>query len=112
MIERPEDALRVLAAERGDAIVVPTMTTAPAWRSLAPGDLSVTCVGFMGGASSLGLHSTRGTPKSRLAAEARIPLARSGAATIRRGNAPRAASASRARSSPSRSSPAESARYA
>jgi sulfopyruvate decarboxylase subunit beta len=66
MIERPEDALRVLAAERGDAIVVPTMTTAPAWRSLAPGDLSVTCVGFMGGASSLGLGMALARPNRRV----------------------------------------------
>jgi phosphonopyruvate decarboxylase len=66
MIERPEDALRVLAAERGDAIVVPTMTTAPAWRSLAPGDLSVTCVGFMGGASSLGLGMALARPDRRV----------------------------------------------
>jgi phosphonopyruvate decarboxylase len=66
MIERPEDALRVLAAERGDAIVVPTMTTAPAWRRLAPGDLSVTCVGFMGGASSLGLGMALARPDRRV----------------------------------------------
>ena len=33
MIEKPEDVLRAIAAERGDAIVVPTMTTAPAWRT-------------------------------------------------------------------------------
>ena len=52
---KPEDVLQAIAAQRGEAIVVPTMTTAPAWRTIAPGDLSVTCVGFMGGASSLGL---------------------------------------------------------
>ena len=33
MIERPEDVLHAIAAERGDAIVVPTMTTAPAWQA-------------------------------------------------------------------------------
>jgi sulfopyruvate decarboxylase subunit beta len=66
MIEKPEDVLRAIAAERGDAIVVPTMTTAPAWRSLAPGDLSVTCVGFMGGASSLGLGMALARPDRRV----------------------------------------------
>jgi sulfopyruvate decarboxylase subunit beta len=63
---KPEDVLRVIAAERGDAIVVPTMTTAPAWRSIAPGDLSVTCVGFMGGASSLGLGLALARPDRRV----------------------------------------------
>ena len=66
MIEKPEDVLRVLAAARGDAIVVPTMTTAPAWRSIAPNDLSVTCVGFMGGASSLGLGMALARPDRRV----------------------------------------------
>ncbi len=52
---KPEDVLRAIAEVRGDALCVPTMTTSPAWRDLAPSDLSITCVGFMGGASSLGL---------------------------------------------------------
>ena len=52
---KPEEVLDLIHAQRGNAICVPTMTTAPAWRTIAPGDLSVTCVGFMGGASSLGL---------------------------------------------------------
>jgi phosphonopyruvate decarboxylase len=66
MIRKPEDVLRVIAAARGDAIVVPTMTTAPAWRVIAPGDLSVTCVGFMGGASSLGLGLALARPDRRV----------------------------------------------
>ncbi|HWC02257.1 MAG TPA: thiamine pyrophosphate-dependent enzyme [Methylomirabilota bacterium] len=66
MIEKPEDVLRLLAAQRGGAIVVPTMTTAPAWRSIAPHDLSVTCVGFMGGASSLGLGMALARPDRRV----------------------------------------------
>jgi phosphonopyruvate decarboxylase len=66
VIEKPEDVLRALAAERGEAIVVPTMTTAPAWRRIAPGDLSVTCVGFMGGASSLGLGLALARPDRRV----------------------------------------------
>jgi thiamine pyrophosphate-dependent acetolactate synthase large subunit-like protein len=55
MSMKPEDVLRAIAEYRGEAIVVPTMTTVPAWRQIAPGDASVACVGFMGGASSLGL---------------------------------------------------------
>src|SRR5438876_89640 len=65
-----EQAIRVLtgaiAAARGDAICVPTMTTAPAWRTLAPDDLSVTCVGFMGGASALGLGLALACPDRRV----------------------------------------------
>ncbi len=66
MAMRPEDALREIAAARGDAICVPTMTAAPAWRALAPGDLSVTCVGFMGGASALGLGLALARPDRRV----------------------------------------------
>jgi phosphonopyruvate decarboxylase len=66
MAMKPEDTLRVIAAVRGDAICVPTMTTAPAWRTIAPDDLSVTCVGFMGGASSLGLGLALARPERRV----------------------------------------------
>ena len=55
MAMKPEDVLRVIQAARGNAICIPTMTTGPAWRDIAPDDLSAGCVGFMGGASSLGL---------------------------------------------------------
>jgi sulfopyruvate decarboxylase subunit beta len=63
---KPEAALRAIAAVRGDAICVPTMTTAPAWRTIAPGDLSIVCVGFMGGASSLGLGLALARPERRV----------------------------------------------
>lgn len=63
---KPEDVLRVIAAARGTAICIPTMTTAPAWRTLAPDDLSITCVGFMGGASTLGLGLALGCPDRRV----------------------------------------------
>jgi phosphonopyruvate decarboxylase len=66
MAMKPEDVLRVIAANRGDAICVPTMTTSPAWRELAPDDLSVGCVGFMGGASSLGLGLALARPERRV----------------------------------------------
>jgi sulfopyruvate decarboxylase subunit beta len=63
---KPEDVLRTIAAGRGSALCVPTMTTAPAWRAMAPDDLSVTCVGFMGGASSLGLGLALARPDRRV----------------------------------------------
>jgi phosphonopyruvate decarboxylase len=66
MAMKPEDVLRAIASERGDAICVPTMTTIPAWRTLAPDDLSVTCVGFMGGASSLALGLALARPERRV----------------------------------------------
>src|SRR5256885_11180837 len=65
MAMKPEDVLRAIAAARGDAICVPTMTTSPAWRTLAPDDLSIGCTGFMGGASSLGLGLALAAPKRR-----------------------------------------------
>lgn len=66
MAMKPEDVLSAIAAARGDAICVPTMTTSPAWRTLAPDDLSVGCVGFMGGASSLGLGLALARPERRV----------------------------------------------
>jgi phosphonopyruvate decarboxylase len=66
MAMKPEEVLRAVAAVRGDAICVPTMTTAPAWRTIAPDDLSVTCVGFMGGASALGLGLALARPERRV----------------------------------------------
>ncbi len=62
----PEDVLRAIAAARGDSICIPTMTTAPAWREIAPDDLSVACVGFMGGASALGLGMALARPDRRI----------------------------------------------
>ena len=66
MAMKPEDLLRAIAAARADAICVPTMTTSPAWRTIAPDDLSIGCVGFMGGASSLGLGLALAMPKRRV----------------------------------------------
>ena len=63
---KPEECLRVIASAKGDAICVPTMTTAPAWREIAPDDLSVTCLGFMGGAASLGLGLALGAPERKV----------------------------------------------
>src|SRR5262245_7900746 len=66
MAMKPEEVLQVIAKARGDAICVPTMTTAPAWREIAADDLSVTCAGFMGGASSLGLGMALARPDRRV----------------------------------------------
>ncbi len=66
MAMKPEDVLRAIAAARGDAICIPTMTTAPAWREIAPGDLSIVCQGFMGGASTLGLGLALARPERRV----------------------------------------------
>ncbi len=63
---KPEEILTLVAAARGSAICVPTMTTSPAWRTIAPDDLSVGCVGFMGGASAMGLGLALGAPDRRV----------------------------------------------
>ena len=66
MAIKPDDILKTIAAARGSAICVPTMTTSPAWRTFAPDDLSIGCVGFMGGASSLGLGLALSLPDRRV----------------------------------------------
>src|SRR5205814_671768 len=66
MAMKPEDVLRVIQAARGNAICIPTMTTGPAWRDIAPDDLSAGCVGFLRGASSLGLGLARARPERRV----------------------------------------------
>jgi sulfopyruvate decarboxylase subunit beta len=66
MAMKPEEILKLIAGERGNAVVIPTMTTAPAWREIAPDDLSVGCVGFMGGASALGLGIALARPDRRV----------------------------------------------
>src|ERR1700746_3559535 len=66
MAMKPEDILQLIAEQRGPAVCVPTMTTSPAWRTIAPDDLSVGCVGFMGGASSLGLGLALARPDRRV----------------------------------------------
>src|ERR1700732_5555545 len=65
-MKKPEEMLKRIAAARGTAICVPTMTTGRGWRKTAPDDLSVGCVGFMGGASALGLGLALGAPDRRV----------------------------------------------
>jgi phosphonopyruvate decarboxylase len=63
---QPLDALRAIAEVRGDAIAVPTMTTVDPWHRMSPSDLNVTCVGFMGGASSVGLGMALARPERKV----------------------------------------------
>ncbi len=66
MTMKPEDVVRVVAEMQGEGIVVPTMTTVPSWRTTAPEALAVSCVGFMGGASSIGLGLALAEPGRRV----------------------------------------------
>ncbi len=50
-----DSALDVLARRRRDEVVVSTMTAVGPWRKRAGTDRDLFCVGFMGGASTLGL---------------------------------------------------------
>ena len=50
-----ESALDVLARRRDDQVVVGTMTANGVWREKSPSDLNLPVLGFMGGASGLGL---------------------------------------------------------
>jgi sulfopyruvate decarboxylase subunit beta len=63
---QPLDALRAIAEQRGDAVAVSTMTTVEPWHRFSPSDLNVTCIGFMGGASSLGLGLALARPERRV----------------------------------------------
>src|SRR5215813_9125510 len=66
MAIKPEEALKAIQAARGNAICIPTMTTSPAWRDIAPDDLSVGCMGFMGGASAMGAGLALARPERRV----------------------------------------------
>jgi sulfopyruvate decarboxylase subunit beta len=57
-----DEALRALAQCRGDRIVVSTMQVVTPWHILSPGPLNMTCVGFMGGASTLALGTALARP--------------------------------------------------
>jgi len=56
-------ALEVLARRRGDAVVVSTMTASAPWRARAGTDRDLICLGFMGGASTLGLGVALARPE-------------------------------------------------
>ncbi len=64
---QPLDALRAIAQHRdARTITVPTMTSVEPWHRLSPSDLNVSCIGFMGGASSLGLGLALAQPDRRV----------------------------------------------
>ena len=48
------DALRAIAEQRQESVVVATMTTLEPFREASPSELNIGCVGFMGGASGRG----------------------------------------------------------
>jgi len=58
-----EAALDALARRRADQVVVGTMTANGPWRERAPGGLNLACIGFMGGASALGLGVALAQPE-------------------------------------------------
>jgi len=58
-----EAALDVLARHWSDQVVVGTMTANGLWAERAPGDLNLACIGFMGGASALGLGVALAQPE-------------------------------------------------
>jgi len=61
-----EEALRALAQMRADRIVVSTMQSTTPWHVLSPSPLNMSCVGFMGGASTLGLGTALARPDRRV----------------------------------------------
>jgi len=60
------EALRAVAQHRGERIVVSTMQVVRPWHSISPSDLNLSCVGFMGGASTLGLGVALAQPGRRV----------------------------------------------
>ncbi len=58
-----EAALDALARHWADQLVVGTMTANGPWLERAPGGLNLACIGFMGGASALGLGVALAQPE-------------------------------------------------
>ena len=58
-----EAALDVLARRRDQQVVVGTMTANGPWRERSPHELNLACIGFMGGASALGLGVALSQPE-------------------------------------------------
>jgi phosphonopyruvate decarboxylase len=63
---RRNDALRAIAEQRRESVVVATMTTVEPFREASPSELNIGCVGFMGGASPLGLGLALSHPERRV----------------------------------------------
>jgi phosphonopyruvate decarboxylase len=66
MTMQRDDVLRAIAEQREDAIVVATMTTLVPFRGFSPSELNIGCVGFMGGASGLGLGLALAQPERKV----------------------------------------------
>jgi len=64
-MQRP-DVLRAMAEQREGKVVVATMTALDAFRALSPSELNMSCVGFMGGASTLGLGIALAQPERKV----------------------------------------------
>jgi len=60
------DVLRAIAEERQGSVVVATMTVLEPWREASPSELNIGCVGFMGGASGLGLGLALAQPQRKV----------------------------------------------
>src|SRR5712692_539997 len=60
---RRGDVLRAVAEQRDGKVVVATMTVLEPFRAVSPSELNIGCVGFMGGASSLGLGMALARPE-------------------------------------------------
>jgi len=61
------EALRAIAQHRGESVVISTMQVVQPWHALSPSPLNMTCIGFMGGASTLGLGIALARPDRRVA---------------------------------------------
>lgn len=59
-------ALDALARRRTDQVVVATMTALGPWRKRSDSDRNLFCLGFMGGASSLGLGLALARPEAEV----------------------------------------------
>ncbi len=66
MAMQRDDVLRAIAERRDGALVVATMTTLVPWRGFSPSELNIGCVGFMGGASGLGLGLALAQPDRKV----------------------------------------------
>jgi sulfopyruvate decarboxylase subunit beta len=66
MTMQRNDVLRAIADQRQGSVAVATMTTLEPFREASPSDLNVGCVGFMGGASPLGLGLALSHPERRV----------------------------------------------
>ena len=65
-VMKRNDAIRALSEQRKDAVCVATMTVLEPFREASPSELNIGCVGFMGGASGLGLGLALSHPERKV----------------------------------------------